>query len=112
MMILFFRARQLSRGELCPKVWSKKKIEQRALVAYDVKKLSRSDDDVPAESLPFMLVASCDGLEALQLASGDAPSPHTPHFKSWADLKIEAAQSTVVCVQAEDEHSNVIICNR
>lgn len=81
----------------------------RALVAYDVKKLTCSDGVM--ESVPFLVVASADGLETLQLATADG-SEADKQFKSWGDLKIEPAQTTVLCVQTEDDYSNVMLCNR
>lgn len=86
----------------------------RAIIAYDVKKPQNDGAapriDAAAVSVPFFLVASADGLEAMQLSTSDSPS--SSKFKSWTDLKIEPGQATECCVAAEDDHTNVILCNR
>ena len=81
----------------------------RALVAYDVK-TQASDQGADVES--FLLVAYDDGLETVQLTAAGSVAPPKPHFKSWQELQIERGSDTVLCVEAEDDHSNVMLSNR
>ena len=95
-------------GRVC--IHTAERTKLRALLAYDVKKPSPSDGI--ADNVPFLLVASSEGLEAIQLATTDSASPPPAQFKSWSLLQIDPGETTVLGVSSQESHSNVMVCNR
>jgi hypothetical protein len=108
-MCLWWRYRHHTQARQLTGRVSIRKSKLRAVIAYDVRTQA---GDQGAEVESFLLVASDEGLETVHLTTAGGLPPSEPQFKTWQELEIEPGSATVLCVEAEDDHSNVMLSNR
>ena len=107
-MCLWWRYRHHTQARQLTGRVSIRKSKLRAVIAYDVR--TQAGDQAEVES--FLLVASDEGLETVHLTTAGSLPPSEPQFKTWQELAFEPGCATVLCVEAEDDHCNVMLSNR